>query len=93
MTDSNLAAQNERRVHHEVRKIFVQACILLAPLVRDTEKVLNMSGFAMLHVVQDHFPWLSASEAHIVVTTVERLHHENQLGRLLEQYSDGRIHG
>ncbi len=85
MTDDNRHAQGERRVHHAVREVFVQACMLLAPFVQNNDKSLNTSGFAMLHMVQDHFPALSSSEAKIVITTVERLHRECRLQALLEQ--------
>lgn len=94
MANDSGSIRNERRVHHAVRKVFMQACALLAPLVRDNGKALNASSFAMLHVVQDHFPGLSASEAHIVISTVKRLHHENRLQSLLEQWNnDGHTHG
>ncbi len=79
MTDENRPAQGERRTHHAVREIFAQACALLAPLVKGNDKVMTMSGFAMLQVLKDHFPELSSSEAHIVITAVERLHRENRL--------------
>ncbi len=85
MTDDNRPVQGERRVHHAVRDIFVQACILLAPYIQNNNKALNTSGFAMLHMVQDHFPALTSSEARIVITTVERLHRENRLQMLLEK--------
>jgi hypothetical protein len=73
----------ERRTHHAVRKIFVEACVLLAPFVRGNDRILNMSNFAMLHVVQYHFPGLSGPEAHIVITTVERLNRDGRLQTLI----------
>ncbi len=63
----------------------MQACALLAPLVMGNNKSMNTSGFAMVHMVQDHFPGLSSSEARIVISTVERLHRENRLQTLLEK--------
>ena len=84
MTDSNNSIQNERRVHHAVREVFMQACALLAPFIIGNEKALSTSSFAMVHMVNNHFPELSSSEVHIVITTVERLHHENRLQILLE---------
>jgi len=85
MTNDNRPAKDERRVHNAVRDVFVPACILLAPLMKDNDGTLITSGFAMMHIVQGHFPELSGSEARIVITAVERLHRENRLQALLEQ--------
>ena len=85
MTDDNRFARDERRVHHAIRDVFVPACILLAPLLKNNDKVLSTSGFAMVHIVQGHFPELSSSEARVVIAAIERLHHENRLQPLLEQ--------
>jgi hypothetical protein len=85
MKDDSSHTQAERRVHHAVRKIFVQACVLLAPYVKDNDKIFHTSSFAMLHVVQDRFPELSGSEARIAIATVERLSHEGRLQALLEK--------
>ncbi len=84
MTDNNSSTQNERREHHAVRGVFVQACVLLLPLIKDNEKVLSTSSFAMAHILEDRFPELSYSEAHIIITTAERLNRENRLQALLE---------
>jgi len=83
MTNENKSAMDERRMHHAVREVFAQACVLLSPLVKDNDKTLSMSGFAMVHIVQDHFPELSGSEARIVIAAVERMHRENRLQALL----------
>ena len=82
MTSSYNPDVNERRVHHAVRDVFVQACILLMPLIKNNEKTLNMSNFAMAHILKDNFPELSNVEVHIIITTVERLHRENRLQAL-----------
>lgn len=87
MTDDNKPAGDERRIHHAIRKIFAQACILLAPLMKENDKTLSISGFAMVHMVQEHFPGLSASDARIVIAAIERLHRENRLHALLERYA------
>ena len=87
MTADNKLIQGERRVHHAVRDIFAQACVLLAPLVKGNDKALSTSGFAMVHMMQEHFPGLSGSEAQIVITTVECLHREKRLQALLEEYA------
>ena len=84
MTDDSRFTKDERRRHPAVRKVFVQACVLLAPLVKGNDQTLSTSRFAMVHMVQDHFPGLSGHEAHIVIAAVERLHRENQLQTLLE---------
>ena len=87
-TDDNRTIHGERRRHHAVREIFVQACILLAPFVKSNDKALNMSGFAMMHMMQGHFSELSSSEARIVIIAIERLHRENRLQPLLEEYAN-----
>jgi hypothetical protein len=92
MTNDNRFASDERRVHPAVRDVFVPACILLAPLMKDNDKTLSTSGFAMVHIVQGHFPELSGSEARIVIAAVERLHRENRLQALLEQYAHEQNH-
>ena len=79
MTDSNNSTQNERRVHHAVRGVFEQACVLLTPLIKDNERVLSTSSFAMALILENRFPELSHAEAHIIISTVERLHRENRL--------------
>jgi len=53
--------------------------------MKDNDKALSTSGFAMVHIVQGHFPELSSSEARIVIAAVERLHRENRLQSLLGQ--------
>jgi len=87
MTDDNGSAKGERRVHHAVRKIFAQACILLAPLMRKNDKTLSISGFAMVHIMQEHFPELSGTDARIAITAVEHLHRENRLQALLGKHA------
>jgi len=84
MTDSNRSARNERRIHHEIRKIFVQACALLAPAMKEGGSTQGMSTLAKMYVIQDRFPGLSGTEVHIVVSMVERLHSENRLHAVIE---------
>ncbi|MBI5659275.1 MAG: hypothetical protein HZC43_06935 [Nitrosomonadales bacterium] len=84
MIDSIRTIQNERRVHHEVREIFVRACTLLAPFFKDNKEAPGVSKFAMTHMLSDHFPTLSGSQTQIVISTVERLHREGRLQTLLE---------
>lgn len=83
--DQDKPAQDERREYHEVRAIFVQACVLLAPLYQPGNNSLRMSGFAMTQIVKDKFPELSATEVHIVITTIERMQRENRLHALLDK--------
>lgn len=86
MTNDNMHTC-ERRKRHAIRKIFTQACVLLGPSVISNDKSLNASSFAMVHMVQDHFPEITGSEAHIVIATVERLHREKRLQILLDEYA------
>lgn len=71
--------QDERRIHPSARRIFVKACVLLAPLVESNE----ISPFAMMHMIRDRFPELSVAEAHIVIVAIERLHRERRLQTML----------
>lgn len=79
MTDSQDGIQEERREYHLVRKIFVPACILLAPLIENNDKSLRLSGYAMVQIVKYNFPELSNVEVQVVIATVERLHREGRL--------------
>lgn len=85
METSSWPLQNERRVHHEIRAIFVQACALLAPFFAETKETPSMSRFGMAHMLNDHFPTLSSAEAYIAVSAIERLQQDKRLHRLLEQ--------
>lgn len=67
----NGSAQNERRVHHEAREIFEQACVLLAPYIQEDGKGFHMSNFGLTHVVSEHFPSLPRQQVSIVVAAVE----------------------
>lgn len=44
-----------------------------------------VSHFAMLHMVQDRLPELSASEAHIIITTVETLHRNERMHAVVQR--------
>ena len=85
MINNDNPAGGERRVHHAVRSVFPRVCVLLAPLMKNSGKALGASGFAMVHMVQDHFPELSTPEVRIVISTIECLHREDRLQALLEQ--------
>lgn len=74
MTEQNSLVQPERRVHHTVRKVFSEACVLIAPMLVSSGNPLNMSNFAIAHMLQNHFPELSITEVHILITAAERLH-------------------
>ena len=81
----NTSTTTERREHTQVREIFAQACELLAPVVAGNDTVKTVSNFAMAHMVQEHFPGLSAAEIHIVIVTVEKLHREERLHAILNK--------
>lgn len=74
MTDENSPVQPDRRVHHKVRKVFSEACVLIAPMLVSDGNPLNMSSFAIAHMLQNHFPELTNTEVHILITAAERLH-------------------
>lgn len=85
MADDDSSKRAERRVHHEVREVFVRACALLAPFFKGDAEVHGVSKFAMIHILGDRFPTLSSAQAQIVILTVERLHRDGRLQSLLEQ--------
>jgi len=85
MTNDCGSVKDERRTHHAVRDVFLQACALLTPLMKENDKALSTSNFAMTHIVQEHFPELSSSETRVVIAAVARLHCENRLQSLPEQ--------
>lgn len=76
---------NERRTNSRVREVFVNACALLAPIVAGNDRIKTMSNFAMAHMLQEHFPELSAAEANIVIATVEKVHKEERLNAILNK--------
>ena len=68
---SNWPAGNERRVHHEVREAFGQACVLLAPYIQEGGGGFRMSRFGLTHMVSEHFPSLSKPQVSAVIAAVE----------------------
>lgn len=78
MTDINSPVQPERRTHHKVRKVFSEACVLIAPMLVSSGNPLNMSNFAIAHMLQNHFPELSHAEVHVLITAAERLYRKAQ---------------
>ena len=76
---NNSPPQNERRVHSQVREVFVSACELLAPIVAGNDTVKMVSSFAMMQIVKENYPELSSTEIHIIISTVEKMHREEIL--------------
>lgn len=72
----------ERRSHHALREIFAEACLIIAPVIKDADSTLGVSSFSMMHILQDHYPQLTSSEIHVMVSTIERLHRENRLRQI-----------
>jgi len=81
---TSVAVADERRQHHALRRVFVQCCVYLAPIVVANAKVATVSNFAISHMLIAEFPDLSATEAQIVIMTVERLHRQQQLDDILQ---------
>lgn len=78
-TEHAPASGAERRQHHVLREIFSDACRFITPLIQSADKVLGVSNFALMHAVKDRYPQLSATEAQVLVVTVQRLHREGRL--------------
>jgi hypothetical protein len=75
----------DRREHHEVREVFVSACEVLAPIVESNAKVKTVSAFGMAQILIARFPTLTASQAHIVIATAEKLHYDKRLHAVLHK--------
>ncbi len=78
MVTSDWPAQNERRVHHEAREVFEQACALLAPYIQEGGGGFHMSNFGLTHMVGDHFPSLPKPQVSIVIAAVENYYRNNR---------------
>jgi hypothetical protein len=74
----------ERREQRQIREIFELACKLLAPIVAGNDQARIVSNFAMTLMLKDHFPELTSAEAHIVISTVERMHQQDRLRSILD---------
>ncbi len=82
---NNNQTLSERREHHRVREIFVQACELIAPVIAANDNIKTLSNFAIARMLTQHFPGLSASEVQIVIITAEKLHREQRLHAILNK--------
>lgn len=78
-------ALQDRRVHHKVRAVFTQACQLLAPHILNTGD--SVSGFALTHMVRNHFPDLSDGDVHVLITTALRMRDQHRLKAVLDGVS------
>ncbi len=67
-TPSGAAAQTERRVHHKVREVFVEACALIAPGLGKGD----LSDATAAGILRQRYPELSALEIHVLVTAAAR---------------------
>lgn len=79
MANENLRNGEERRSNPELRAIFEQAYVLIEPFLDPSH---SWGGSAMeilaLRSLRDHFPSLSASEAHILVVASVRVWRERR---------------
>lgn len=73
----------ERRQNPALRQIFPDACALLAPLLASSKGYFSVSSFSLMHILQEHYPDLSATEAHVMVTAMERLQREGALREIV----------
>ncbi|MCS6786025.1 MAG: hypothetical protein NZ524_03195 [Thiobacillaceae bacterium] len=62
--------QTERRVHHKVRAVFVEACALIAPSLAHGAAGLASAA----ELLRKRYPELSALEIHVLVSAAARLH-------------------
>jgi hypothetical protein len=85
MTEKIPYPGSDRRKHLAVREIFPEACALLAPVLAGAEGGLGVTCFSLMHILQDRYPALSSTEAHVLATTIERLHREGRLSGAIAQ--------
>lgn len=74
-------AFQDRRVHLKVRAVFTQACELLAPFILDGQG--SVTGFALSHMVRNHFPELTEGDVHVLITTALRMRDQQRLKGVL----------
>ena len=74
---------DERRRYHQVREVFRDACALIAPLILQGFSGAGMSGYALVHMVHDHYPELSDEELHVLVEAAMRISSDSQLRQRL----------
>jgi len=75
---SDESGQYERRVHHEAREVFEQACVLLAPYIQEGGGGFHMSRFGLTHVVSEHFPSLPRQQVSVIIAAVENYYRNNR---------------
>jgi hypothetical protein len=69
------AATADRRQHHEARKVFDEACALIAPFFAEENRWGNATlDHLAYRMVRDRFPALSFEEVHILVVAARRVH-------------------
>lgn len=79
-TVENPAQENvDRRQYHTVRRVFTEACELIAPLILHGSDDGEVTGYALVHMVHDRFPDLSDEEVHVLVTAAMRLRQDHAL--------------
>ena len=65
----------ERRQHHRVREIFVEACEKLAPFFSPENRWGNVTlDHLAYRVVRDNYPELTSEEVHVLVVAAHRVH-------------------
>lgn len=65
----------ERRSHHRVREIFIEACELITPFFARENRWGNSTlDHLAYRVLRDHYPELSFEEVHVLVVAAHRVH-------------------
>ena len=77
--DASGQKRAERRIYHKVRSVFTQACNLIAPILLDKDNEDKSSGYYISQVLRNHFPELSSTEVHVLVTAAVRVQQEMRL--------------
>ena len=78
-TDFKPDQGQDRRNHHRVREIFIEACALIAPFFARENRWGNSTlDHLAYRVVRDHYPELSVEEVHVLVVASRRVHEESR---------------
>jgi hypothetical protein len=73
----------DRRQYHTVRRVFTEACELIAPMILQGFSGSGVSGYALVHMVHDRFPELTDEEVHVLLTAAMRMRDDGKLREII----------
>lgn len=81
--NTTLPEQADRRVHTQVREVFINACHFISPVIAGNDLVVTVSNFAITHMLTDRYPALSQAEIQIIIITTQKTHNRERIRALL----------